>query len=120
MVRKKPLSDAEEINRFDDKIEGLIKKKQDYIRLCDERAARRIPQLRKHITNGLKYVHKRLELIKRWESKIREYEERIKVLELQAQDRRKVIQTAQEEMRRFNNEPGVSKLLQAEREKPNE
>ena len=119
MVKKKPLSDVEEINRFDDKIEGLIKKKQDYIRLCDERAARRIPQLHKTITKGLKFVHNRLALTKRWEAKIREYEERIKVLELQTQDKRKVIQTAQEAVRRFNNEPGVSKLLH-EREKSNE
>ena len=111
------LSDDKKINSFDEKILRLAKKKAEYITLWEERRKRQTPRLQKTITVGMDYISKRMTRIKQWERKKTELNERIKVLELQISDRRKVIQTAQEKLREYEDcKPGISKLTQIEKE----
>ena len=114
-------SEADNITRFDEKIERLVKKKEEYIKKFEERRDKHVPRLQKSISTGISVVSKKLEMMKRWELKKIELDERIKVLELQIRDRRKVIQKAQEKVREYETcEPGMSKLSLTEREKTDE
>ena len=121
MSRGKISDDADKINRFDEKIARLAQKKLEYIKLWEERRKRHTPKLQKTISAGLSHVSKRLEMIKKWERRKTELDERIKVLELQIVDRRKVIQKAQEKLREYETcEPGISERTRKEKESNNE
>jgi len=106
------------VEKIDQRIARLIKQKEKYIKLCEDRQERQTPRLQKTISSGMSYISNKLDMIRRWEQKKEVLDERIKVLELQIQDRRKVVQTAQEKLREYDTcEPGINNFVRKEREK---
>ena len=112
MVSDKTPEDLEKLSGIDKRIERLVEKKANYIKLWKERRDRQTPRLQKTISKNMSFISTKLSQIKKIEEKKDTLEERIKTLELQIQDKRKIIQTAQEKLRAFEDcVPGMNNVI---------